>query len=267
MTKPAESSDSKHNYNYLVPAVEQAALIMAALARHNPGRMTLTEICRAVGIHISKGFSILNTLQRFALVQKDPASKTYSLGMGLIFLSQKVLDNLDLRRIAEPFLHRLASGTGSTAFLGLIADDHFYVAAKDQGGQVVAVTFRLGHRFPVFWGAHGKAILASLPEEERRAMLASGKLRFRDCTSGCDSDNLEQELASCRENGYAVDPGESKIGIRAVAACVFGPTAKLIGALVVIGTFSEDLVEEYGRLVAKEAREFSSSLRGSQNAV
>lgn len=267
MKKPTGEPRPKSVYSGIVPAVEEASRILITLARSNSGKMTLTQIRNEVGIHNSKAFSILNTLQKFGFVQKDPVAKTYSLGMGLIYLSQKVLDTLDLREAAAPFLNTLSSGTNSTAFLALISGDYVYVAAKDEGSQAVAVTFRIGQRFPVFWGTHGKAILAFLPEEERNAILASDGLAFRGYGSAYTLDDLRKDLAWCRESGYAVDLDETKIGIRSVAAPVFGPTAKLMGAFVVIGTFPGDLAEDYGRLVAGEAQIFSLSLGGRSNPI
>ena len=262
MGKPVDPTRPKSTYSGIVPAVDEASRVLIALARDNSGKMTLTQIRSAVGIHNSKAFSILNTLQRFGFVQKDPVSKTYSLGMGLIFLSQKVLDSLDLREAAASFLSRLSSETNSTAFLGLISGNYVYVAAKDEGSQAVAVTFRIGQRFPLFWGTHGKAILAFLPEDERSQILAGDNLSFRVHGSAPHLQDLEAELTLCRETGYAIDLDETKVGIRSVAAPVFGPTAKLIGAFVVIGTFPGDVVKEYGKRVAREARKFSQSMEG-----
>ncbi len=267
MATSIDGTKPKSTYSAIVPALEEASRVLITLARNNAGKMTLTQIRREVGIHNSKAFSILNTLQKFGFVQKDPLTKTYSLGMGLIFLSQKVLDTLDLREVASPFLGRLSSGTNSTAFLGLISGNYVYVVAKDEGSQTVAVTFRIGQRFPLFWGTHGKAILAFLPEGERKQILASGRLSFRSQGEPIDSRDLEKELILCRKSGYAVDLDETKIGIRSVAAPVFGPTSRMIGAFVVIGTFPGELADDFGRRVAKEAQFFSQSLEGYPNPM
>jgi DNA-binding IclR family transcriptional regulator len=265
MENSTNGAKPKSTYSGIVPAVEEASRVLITLARNNPGKMNLTQIRKEVGIHNSKAFSILNTLQKFGFVQKDSVTKTYSLGMGLIFLSQKVLETLDLREVASPFLSRLSSGTNSTAFLGLITGNYVYVVAKDEGSQTVAVSFRIGQRFPLFWGTHGKAILAFLPEEERKQILASGRLSFRSQGVPIDLRDLERELIACKKSGYAVDVDETKIGIRSVAAPVFGPTAKLIGAFVVIGTFPGELADDYGSRVADQARAFSQSLEGYSN--
>jgi DNA-binding IclR family transcriptional regulator len=263
MPRTKDATQTKPDYSALVPAVEQASRILMALAENNSQKMTLTEICGVVGIHKSKGYSILNTLQHFAFVQRSSDSKVYSLGPGLLFLSSKVLNNLDLREAVAPVLQDLSSQTRSTAFLGLISDKHVFVVAKDEGGQDIGVTIRLGHRFPLTWGAHGKSIVAFLSEPERREVLAKPKLYFHGNPESFDLSRLELEMTECRQTGYATDLGEMIGGIHAAASPVFGPGGKLIVALAIIGTFTKDFTETYGKELARAATRFSESIGGS----
>lgn len=258
-----DPAHTKPEYSSLVPAVEQASRILLVLAQGPAGKMSLTEICSAVGIHKSKGYSILNTLQQFAFVQRSPESKTYALGPGLLFLSNKLLNNLDVREVVAPILRELSHKTNSTAFLGLIADNHVFVVAKDEGMQDIGLTIRLGHRFPLPWGAHGKSIVAFLSDEERAEILGGSKLYFHGSPSSFDPDRLEEELAECRKTGFAVDMGGMKSGIHAVASPVFGPGGKLIGSLAVVGTFAKESAETYGPEVAAAAKKFSESIGGT----
>lgn len=82
---PKKDVKSVSVYKPLVPAVEQASRILLCLGESPQFKMRLTEICKQVGIHKSKGHSILNTLKQFGFVQKDPLTKVYSLGPALIF--------------------------------------------------------------------------------------------------------------------------------------------------------------------------------------
>ncbi|MEW6112976.1 MAG: IclR family transcriptional regulator [Thermodesulfobacteriota bacterium] len=263
MALSKRSSQTKAEYSSHVPAVDQAARILLALAEDASAAMTLTDVCRAVGIHKSKGYSILNTLQQFAFVQRSPDSKTYGLGPGLLYLAGRVLNTLDLREAVSPVLHKLSRETDSTAFLGLISDGHVFVVAKDEGTQEIGLTIRLGHRFPLAWGAHGKAIVAFLPEEERERVLRSAKPYFHGARSKFDPNRLRGELAQCRKTGFALDLGDMKAGIHAVASPVFGHSGKLIGSIAVVGTFPKERVEKYGSAVAKAGRAFSKLLQGA----
>ncbi len=259
------AADSKRlprpEYSSFVPAVEQASRIMLVLAQAESGRMTLTEICKAVGIHKSKGYSILNTLQHFSFVNRSP-DKSYQLAAGLLFLSAKVLSTMDYREAATPVLHRLSHEMSSTAFLGIISDEHLIVVAKDEGTQNIGVTIRLGHRFPLAWGAHGKAIMAFLPTTERKERMAGLTPYFHGSPSNFEPERIEHELALCRERGFAVDFGDMQVGVHAVAAPVHGLGDKLIGSLAVVGTFPREIAERYGSEVAEAAGEFSKLIGG-----
>ncbi len=262
MLPKKDPSQSKPEYSSFVPAVEQASRILLELAQA-PAAMSLTEICSAVGIHKSKGYSILNTLQHFAFVQRSPHDKTYSLGPGLLFLSSKVLNSLDLRELVAPFLHELSLETNSTAFLGLVSGNHVFVVAKDEGVQDIGVTIRLGHRFPLAWGAHGKVIAAFLPETERKKVFDSAKPYFHGDPSRFDPRRLDREIADCRKNGFAVDLGDMKTGVHAVASPVFGGGGKLIGSLAIVGTFPQNFAKRYGAEVAVATKKFSELIGNS----
>jgi DNA-binding IclR family transcriptional regulator len=256
-------NDEKESRIPTVPAVEQASRVLICLARDKSSRMNLTEVCRKVGIHKSKGYSILNTLQKFGFVQRDPENKLYSLGPGLISLSRKVLDTLDYRAVVGPFLEGLAVETKSTALFGVIADGNFFIVAKHEGNQDFGVTMRLGFRFPITAGAHGKAVVSFMPEEERRTILSSKKLFFHGDPENLDRERLRSEFENCRKSGYAFDVGGLHPGINAIASPVAGAGGKLIGALLVIGTFAEAKIGELGATVAKEARSVSLMLGGN----
>jgi DNA-binding IclR family transcriptional regulator len=245
---------------YQVPAVQQASRILFGLAGTLSPHMTLIEICARVGIHKSKAFSILETLQRFELVQKNPNGKGYSLGPGLVSLSRKVLDDLNPPRLAQPVLEELARKTGSTAVLGLIVDKDVYVAAKHEGEGNIGVTMRIGHRLPLTYGAHGKAISAFLPKKERDDLLQGHDLYFHGDPSKLDRTRLKRELARCRREGFAQDLGEVNPGLNVIAAPVLGPNRTPVGYIEVFVLFSAKTPHRFGPLVAKAGKILSRHL-------
>jgi DNA-binding IclR family transcriptional regulator len=257
-----EIQKKKSEYNGLVPAVDQAARILLCLTKNSSQKMNLTEICKSVGIHKSKGHSILNTLQKYGFVQKDPAGKTYSLGLGLISMSRIVLDGLNYSEIAGPFLETLAEKTHSTALFGIINEGNVFVVARQEADKDISVTIRLGYRFNITHGAHGKAIVAFLPEEERESIFKQDKLFFHGDASKLDRSRLETELARCRQTGFAFDMGELNAGINVIASPAFDSQERLIGSIFVMGTFPESRIEEYGAAVAEHAKKFSAMLGG-----
>jgi DNA-binding IclR family transcriptional regulator len=245
---------------YVVPAVEQASRVLFGLADARSAHMSLTEICAQVGIHKSKAFSILYTLQKFGLVQRNTNGKGYSLGPGLVTLSRRVLDNLNAPRLAEPILEKLANKAGGTAILGLIADKSVFVAAKQEGNHDIGYTIRIGTRFPLTYGSHGKAIAAFLPATELDKLLQQKRLYFYGESETVNRQRLEDELVQIRRDGFALDLGDMRPGLNAAAAPVFGAGARPIGYIVVIGLASEEAARQLGPTIAQAAKTLSRQL-------
>lgn len=258
---PKSGLKGKSVYKPLVPAVEQASRVLLCLGESPNFKMKLTEICKQVGIHKSKGHSILNTLKQFGFVEKDPQTKTYSLGPALIFLSRHVLDNLYYPDIVAPFLDDLAKETNGTALFGLIYAEHLLVVGKREGNQNIGFSIRLGHRFHITLGAHGKAMVAFMPEADREKILTKKRVYFHGLDiSRLNMKRLRDELTKCRQLGYAQDVGEITTGVNFVSAPVFGVQEKIIGCIILIGTFPEGLIEKYGPKTADVARRISYKL-------
>ncbi len=205
--------------------------------------MRLTDICDQVEIAKSKGHAILNTLAQFELVEKDPQAKTYTLGPALIFLSQRVLENLSYPEIVAPFLEDLAAETNATVAFGLISDTHVFVIAKREGNQNIGFRLPLGRRFHITLGAHGKAIVAFMDQAERDKLLAKKNIHFYGDGSVIDMQRLRAELAQCRALGYAEDIGEVTPGVSVVSTPVFGIRERMVGCLLLIGTLAVKMVE------------------------
>ena len=54
-----------------------------------------------------------------------------------------------------------------------------------------------------------------------------------------------------------------KSGVNGVASPVFGPARRLIGSLVVLGTFTKESAERYGAEVSAAAGKFSALIGGT----
>lgn len=255
-----DNSKGARPEKYTVPAVEQAARILFCLAGHGSPQMSLPEICARVGVHKSKAYTILQTLQAFGIVRRNDDGKGYALGPGLLTLSRKVLDDLNAPRLAEPILEELATTLGGTATLGLIAGRNVFVVAKHEGGLALGVTIRTGRRFPLSFGSHGKAIAAFLPPQELELLLQDDHLYFHGAPERFDRDRLGQELQDCRRDGFAVDLGEMQPGLNSLSVPVFGPGAAPIGYIALVGFFPAESARAFGPQVVAAGKLLSRQL-------
>ncbi len=226
--------------------------ILLFLQQNAGEKMNLTKICKGVGIRNSKGHYILTTLKAYGFVEKDPYSKTYTLGTRTIPLARAVIDHLDYRAAAAPFVEELAKETNNVVWFGLRMDESLFVLSKYEGKKHFWATPGIGHTFDFFSGAHGKTMLAFMPDEERIPLLEKRK----------DIKISQNELVSIRKTGYAQDFGTYVKGLNAVAAPVFRSNKQLIGVLMLFGTFPAKKFDVFGRKTADAAHRLSQKLGG-----
>lgn len=255
----------KSGYSPTSPAVEQAARLLLCLGKNKDNDMGLTMICKEIGIHKSKGYSILNALAQYDLVTKDSRTKTYSLGPALMPLARKAREKFDINAIARDHLQQLADETRSSTLLGIICNDQFYIAGKYDGNDRLSVTVSQYQSLHITHGAHGKAIFGFLDKKDQQRILDANQLFFHgDDINALDRKRLEQELLFCKKNGYAVDNGDSTPGMIAVSAPVFDHNNKVTAGIVLLGTFTEDKIEAFGKKIARVGRIISRQAGAQQ---
>ncbi len=183
---------------------------------------------------------MLNTLRFAGLVTRDDQTKRYRLGLNLLVLSRALINQTDLARETIPYLEELAAETGSAVHLGVISGDMVYVMARRQAPGCMYTPYDVGTRYPVTFGAHGRAILASLSLEDfetaagARVHPPAGSDRPRRHRPGCPSragggcseaglraeprDNVDRnergECRACRRiNRHAWEPARSRMSV------------------------------------------------------
>lgn len=250
-------TETKNGHIYIVPAVQQAIRIINCLADGGNTPKSLTAICREVGIHRSKAFSILSTLHDSGFVKKNPNRGGYVLGPGLLTVTGKMLDTLSLPRIAEPILTGLAKKTGATVSLGVISDDKTYIVAEYLGSPGIGVSSPIGYPTHISYGAHGKAIAAFLPQEELAQLLAVDKLYFYGRPENFDKAKLFKELERCRRTGFALELGDIQPGMNAIASPILDQNRYPAGYITVVGFFKETDAGNLGPLAVDAAKALS----------
>jgi DNA-binding IclR family transcriptional regulator len=243
--------------NYTVPAVEQAIKVMLCLAESGNTPKSLTDICGEVGIHRSKAFSILNTLDEYGFAKKNPNRKGYVLGPGLLTVTGKMLETLNLSRFVEPVLADLAKRAGATVSLGFIADDKTFMVAEYQGAPGIGISSPIGFSTPVTYGSHGKAIAAFLPETELEELLKNKELFFYGQPGKYNKTRLLADIAQCRRYGFAIELGDIQQGVNAVAAPIRDQNNYPIGFVTIVGFFTEKEAWKLGPLAVEAVKAIS----------
>src|SRR2546428_13095732 len=95
-----------------VRSVERAISILDLLAQG--GWRAGAEVARELGVHRSTALRLLGTLERHALVERDPRTAKYRLGLRPPHLASGVTGEPDLRPAARPVCEGPAQAPGAT---------------------------------------------------------------------------------------------------------------------------------------------------------
>ena len=137
----------------------------------------------------------------------------------------------------RPYLERLAELTGATAVVTLLERGHIINLEQVAPPAGVQVLSERGVRLPVLATAQGKLYLALQSDADAMALLRTeGMPAFTPHTLVTHEAMLEQ-LSRIRADGFAVEDGEYKIGLRAVCAPVYDRAGVPRFAVGVVGLF------------------------------
>ena len=250
-------SKNKYDRSSLVPAVDQAIKLIEYLGSIGRGRANLTKICTDTGIAKSRVYALLGTLEKHQLIVKDLDTKLYSLGLGFLSFAQLVFDSIGGSEEVKFLLWEVARETGCTAAFGIIENDKLVIAAQTESLAELSLPIRRGTIYELSYGAHGRVILASLPEAEREAILHKEKPFHEGDAAFIDRTELFRELDFCRREKYypfvtVLNPKE-----RVIASSVVRSDGYPVGALLIFGIFPESVVPKYGPIVVEAAAKLS----------
>lgn len=213
----------------------ERALAILELIAYKSGGLSNAEISERMNIATSTASYILNRLERSGFVQRQPESGRYEIGIKVVALAHAPLRDMGLRRTAEPVLRRLANQTDASSFVAVLERGHVMIVDKVEKPDLAVIDMDIGVRYPVHSTALGKILLAYLPEN--RVRLLFERMPFvKSSPRTIDSKaRLIEDLKRVRKQGYAVSDGELFMGIRAVAAPIFGVSGEPRAAVSATG--------------------------------
>ena len=215
--------------------VRKALDILDCLSREK-APLSTSDVARRCGLSRPTTYRLMATLAAYGYVSPDHnQDERYRLGYKILELSKSLLDGVELRQQALPFLGNLSRTVNETVHLAVLDHDEVVYIDKVESTQPVRMHSTIGTRSPLHCTSLGKAIAAYLPADERSALLGRLALPKRTARTITDRARLEDHLAEVRRQGFAMDDIENEEGIRCVGAPIFDHRGAAIAALSVSG--------------------------------
>lgn len=229
------NSTQKQKPGNLVQTIERVSLILDILGQHTQG-ISVKELSAKVELPKGTTHRLLSSLVYFDFVSQDELTKNYHLGFKLVELGNLLINQLDFRNVARPFMLKLAEKTGETIHLVILdQNEALYiekVALNQTGLQMMS---RVGLRIPIHSSSVGKILAAFLAEDELDQIVKARSLSRSTQNTITHSSRFKEHLQDVRDRGYAIDDEENEKGIRCVAAPIRNENGEVIAAMSISG--------------------------------
>ncbi|EFY5890187.1 IclR family transcriptional regulator [Shigella sonnei] len=186
---------------------------------------------------------LLNELRRQRFLSLDH-QENFCLWTRLVELSGHALSKMDLRELARPRLTQLMDTTGLLCHLGIIDNGSAYYILKVESSATISVRSHEGKSLSLYRSGIGKCLLSWQPAAVQQSIIEGLVWEQATPTTITHPQQLHEELARIRRQGWSYDNGEDYPDVRCVAAPVFNANNELTAAISVVGTRLQ-INEEY----------------------
>lgn len=222
-----------------VQSVTRAFALLDALERAQDP-LALADLTAESELAAPTVHRLLQTLCELGVARQLP-DRRYALGPTLIGLGERARPKLADR--AQATLARLEDAMQETANLAVLYDDLVTYVAQVPSRHHMRMFTEVGRRVLPHASGVGKAMLASLPEQQVRDLVGRTGMPSYTPTTLTDVDALLTTLQRARQRGFAIDDGEQEVGVRCIsvalpasdppaAVSISGPAARITDDVV-----------------------------------
>lgn len=212
--------------------------------------LSLGELTQSSGWAKSTVYGLLSSMRSCGLVEQEPDSGRYTLGVRLFEYGSAVSSTRNIITLAKEPMEQLVKAAGESASLSMLDRGEALVLLHAEPDSAFHIVSETGAHLPAFCTAQGKVLLSALSDAAVRRIFEA---QFQQFTphSVSSADALLAELETVRKTGYAIENGEFKIGVRGVAAPIKDHTGAIRYAIGLIGMFRRVDSDEFRAATAE----------------
>ncbi len=243
-------------------SVRNAARLLKEFGRGDR-EIGVTELSRRLGIGKSTAHRLLSTLADERLLEQDPHTGAYRLGLAMYELGASVALHTDLHEACSPVLDQLRNATRETVQVAVLDGREVVYIERRESPQTLRLFGRVGHRNEAHCTSTGKLLLAFLPPDRLEVTLRGWRLARKTPFTVPDTRALRTALETVRQQGWAENISESELGVASIAAPIRNGRGEVIAAVSVAGPvqrLGNDSLRRFARPVVEAGLAISRRL-------
>lgn len=250
------------NESYINQSVINAFKILE-LFSENHIQYTSQELTNLLDISPSSGWRLVQTLEHIGYLEKQEDDK-YSLGYKGLNFAKIILNSLEVRRVALPYLRDLSKELKVNVSLGIMGDKEVIYILRIPSPEIPDTYYHVGRRVPLYCTGLGKVLLANQKEEDIKSIIENIEIKEVTKKTITDKDKLIKHLQEVRQNGYAHDDEEYIEGTSCLAMPIWNNSGEIEASISISNRklFRKQKInlEENLEKLSKTANKISHSL-------
>lgn len=192
-------------------------------------RMSISDVSQITGLDRATARRCLLTLHTLGYANYD--GKYFSLTPRVLRLGTGCLATMTLPRIIQPLLDSMSDQIGQSVSTSILDGWEIVYVARSAQQRVMSISLMPGSRLPAYCTSMGRVILAAMPEEDARAILALRPLVQRTPNTKHEIRDIMDELRRVKAQGHAIIDQEVEIGLRSIAVPILNARGQTVAAL------------------------------------
>ena len=214
-------------------SVANAARVLKSFTAHDPV-WGVTDMARHLGIAKSTAYRLLATLTEQGLLDQDPLTGRYRLGL-VVFDLAAAVQSFDLHEAALTAMSDLRNRTGETVQVAVLDGREVVYVERLDSHHTLKVFLDVGRRNWINCTSTGKVLLAFASPQVQERTLRGWQLPSRTPFTITDPAAFRAELAQVKRVGFAANRQESALEVISVAAPIRRVSGQVVAALSVAG--------------------------------
>jgi IclR family pca regulon transcriptional regulator len=193
-------------------------------------QMSVSQISQITGIPRAAVRRCLYTLRALGFVH-CPDGRHYRLLPRVLTIGHAYLSSSELAKAAQNSLDYLSKLLNESCSVATLDGDNILYIARASVKRIMTIDLGRGSRLPAYATSMGLVLLSALNEEQLEDYLS--RVNFEPLTefTVTNAQQLREQLAKVRRQGYAINDQQLEIGLRSIAVPMHSRKGGVVAAM------------------------------------
>jgi DNA-binding IclR family transcriptional regulator len=231
-------------------ALDKALAVLEAIAEQSQP-IGLPDLSARLNLPRQTVHRVLIQLEAAGLLRRDPSRDRFAIGPRFSALALRSLQTRNQSAPVRVILQALVDDIEETCNIGVLDGLDFLYVERIECAWSLRVHLQAGSRLPAYTTSGGKVMLAHLDDRPRANLLKGARLKAYTTHTRTLVADLEEEFATIRERGYALNDQEFSVGIVGAAVPILDRDGRALAALAMHGPSPRVDLDRAERLVPR----------------